>query len=102
MSLSPQSWLERFSRLGTADYLASDLFRSCREANPSLLFTGQRPTVHRVLARAVLAAQVGWVGRVAQVGVTTSAVGAPYAIWSSFPVEVESEALSSAMEASLR
>src|SRR4030095_15013660 len=37
MSLSPQSWLERFSRLGTADYLASDLFRSCREANPSLL-----------------------------------------------------------------
>ena len=43
------------------------------------------------------------VGRVAQVGVTTSAVDALYATWSSFPlVGIGSEALSSAIEASLR
>jgi hypothetical protein len=42
-------------------------------------------------------------GRVAQVGVTdTSLVGATYATWSSFPVEVGSVDVSSAMEASLR
>jgi hypothetical protein len=41
-------------------------------------------------------------GRVAQVGVTTSVVGVAYATWSSFPVEVKSVVVSSAMEASLR
>jgi len=41
-------------------------------------------------------------GRVAQVGVTTSAVGAPYATCSSFPVEVGSVVVSPAIEASLR
>ena len=39
-------------------------------------------------------------GRVAQVGVTTSAVDAPYATWSSFPVV--GLVVSSAIEASLR
>jgi hypothetical protein len=42
------------------------------------------------------------IGRVAQVGVTTSAVGAAYATWSSFPVVGLGLVVSSAMEASLR
>jgi hypothetical protein len=41
-------------------------------------------------------------GRVAQVGVTTSAVGAAYATWSSFPVVGFGLVAGSAMEASLR
>jgi hypothetical protein len=47
--------------LGTADYLASDIFWSCGEANPNLLFTKQERIVHGVLPGVVLAAQVEWV-----------------------------------------
>jgi hypothetical protein len=41
-------------------------------------------------------------GRVAQVGVTTSVVGALYTTWSSFPVVGVGLVVSSAIEASLR
>ena len=57
-----------------------------------------REQVARKLARGLAQHQ----GRVAQVGVTTSAVGAAYATWSSFPVVGLGLVVSSAMEASLR